>query len=68
MMTCVKYITPIAKLELKLMLKSSFCDYGDAHILVKGTKQSQNMAAPAAVVNNADEKLVFKKCAPLLIA
>ena len=67
-MTCVKYITPIAKLDLKLMLKSSFCDYSDAHILVKRTKQSQNMEAPAAVINNADEKVIFKKCAPLLIA
>ena len=36
------------------MLRPSLSDYGDTHILVKGQ-----------AVNNANEKIIFKNCAPL---
>ena len=42
------------------MLRSSLCDYSDAHILVKGNI-SVNTAACA---NNTNKKLIFKNCAP----
>ena len=46
------------------MLKSSFCDYSDAYILVKGTISVNNTAAAGAVVNNTNKKVIFKNCAP----
>ena len=46
------------------MLKSSLCDYSDAHILVKGTITVDNTAAADADANNANEKIIFKNCAP----
>ena len=46
------------------MLKSSFCDYSDAYILVKGTISVNNTAAAGAAVNNDDKKVIFKDCAP----
>ena len=46
------------------MLKSSFCDYSDASILVKGTISVNNTAAAGAAVNNDDKKVIFKDCAP----
>ena len=45
------------------MLKSSLCDYSDAYILVQGTIAVNNTAA-AADANNANEKVIFKNCAP----
>ena len=47
------------------MLKSSLCDYSDAYILVQGTIAVNNTAAAAAAdANNANEKVIFKNCAP----
>ena len=45
------------------MLKSSLCDYSDAHILVKGTI-SVNNTAVAGAANNTNRKVIFKNCAP----
>ena len=47
------------------MLKSSICDYSDPNILVKGTISVIKMAATAADANNANEKVIFKNCAPV---
>ena len=46
------------------MLKSSLCDYSDAHILVKGTISVNNTAAAGAAANNTNRKVIFKNCAP----
>ena len=46
------------------MLKSSLCDYSDAHILVNGTKTVPNIVADGAAANNTNEKVIFKTCAP----
>ena len=46
------------------MLKSSFCDYSDAYILVKGTISVNNTAAQGAAANNTNKKVIFKNCAP----
>ena len=46
------------------MLKSSLCDYSDAYILVNGTISVNNTAAAGAAVNNTNEKVIFKNCAP----
>ena len=43
------------------MLRSRFCDYSGAYILVKGTMTIKNtVAAP----NNRNKKVIFKNCAP----
>ena len=39
------------------MLKSSLCDYSDAHILVKGTITVNNTAAADADANNTNKKV-----------
>ena len=46
------------------MLRSSLCDYRDAYILVKGNISVSNTAAEGAAANTADEKVIFKNCAP----
>ena len=46
------------------MLKSSFCDYGDAYIYVRGSITVNNTAAADADANNTDKKVIFKNCAP----
>ena len=46
------------------MLKSSFCDYSDAYILVKRTISVNDTAAQGAAANNGDKKIIFKNCAP----
>ena len=46
------------------MLKSSLCDYRDAYILVNGTISVNNTAAQGAAVNNNNNKVIFKICAP----
>ena len=46
------------------MLKSSLCDYSDAHILVKGTISVNNTATQGAAANNTNKKVIFKNCAP----
>ena len=48
------------------MLKSSLCDYSDAYILVKGTITVPNTADADADANNANKKVIFKKCAPFI--
>ena len=48
------------------MLKSSSCDYRDAYILVKGTVTVPYTAAADADGNNANEKVIFKNCAPFV--
>ena len=47
------------------MLRSSLCDYSDAHILVKGniTVNNNNTAgANAAAADNTNKKVIFKNC------
>ena len=46
------------------VLKSSLCDYSDAHIVVKGTISTNNTAAAGAAVNNTNKKVILKNCAP----
>ena len=46
------------------MLKSSFCNYSDAYILVKGTITINNTAAADVDANNTNKKVIFKNCAP----
>ena len=46
------------------MLRSSLCDYSDAHIIVKGNILVNNTAAAAAAANNFAKKVIFKNCAP----
>ena len=46
------------------MLKSTLCDYSDAHILAKGTISVNNTAAAGAAVNNINKKVIFKNCGP----
>ena len=46
------------------MLRSSFCDYCDAYILVKGNITVNNTAADGVVANNTNKKVIFKNCAP----
>ena len=55
-MTRVERVTPIVK-------QSSFCDYHNAYILVKGTITVANTAVAPAAANNA-KKVIFKNCAP----
>ena len=43
------------------MLRSSFCDYSDAYILVKGTISTAAQAGGNR--NNANKNVVFKNCA-----
>ena len=50
------------------MLRSSLCDYSNAYILVKGNMTVNNTAGGGANPNNTDKKVIFKNCAPLLIA
>ena len=49
------------------MLRSSLCDYSDAHILVKVTITVNNTAGAGAAANNSDKKVIFKNyknCTP----
>ena len=46
------------------VLKSILCDCSDAYILVKGTVTVPNTAAADA--NNANNKVIFKNCAPFI--
>ena len=43
------------------MLRSSFCDYSDAYILVSRTTTVQNTAAAA----NNRKNIIIKSCTPL---
>ena len=46
------------------MLISSFCDYSDAYILVKGNVTVNNTAADGAAANKTNKKVIFKNCDP----
>ena len=46
------------------MLRSSFCDYSDAYIFVKGNISVNNTAGTGADANNTNTKVIFKNCAP----
>ena len=48
------------------MLRSSLCDYSDAHTLVKGNIAVNNTAAAGAAANNTNKKVIFKNCAPFI--
>ena len=50
------------------MLRSSLCDYSDAHVLVKGTITVNNTAAADADANNTNKKVIFRNCAPFVSA
>ena len=45
------------------MLRSSFCDYSDAYIIVTGSITATNTEA-AATPNNGNKNVIFKSCAP----
>ena len=56
--------SPNKQITFKIaMLRSSLCDYSDAHILVKGNISVNNTAAAGADANNAAKKVIFKNCA-----
>ena len=42
------------------MIRSTFCNYSDAYMLVKGTITVPNMATTGGTVNNTNKKVVFK--------
>ena len=46
------------------MLRSSLCDYSDAHILVKGNITVGNTAADGAAANNTNKEVIFKNYDP----
>ena len=48
-------------------LKSSFCDYSDAYIIVNGTIIVANTAAEDVDANNTNKKVMFRNCAPFQI-
>ena len=50
------------------MLKSSFCDYSDAYILVKGTITIAGAGADAAArqADERDKGVIFKNCTPFI--
>ena len=45
------------------MQRSSLCDYSDAYIFAKGNISLNNTAAADVDANNANKKVIFKKCA-----
>ena len=61
MITHVEHITPIVKLNFRTtMLKSSLCDYSDAHTLVKGTITVENTGDLDADENNKNKNVIFR--------
>ena len=46
------------------MIKSNLFHYSDTYILAKGTITTPNAAAAGLAVNNTNEKVIFKNCAP----
>ena len=42
------------------MLRSSFCDYSDAYVLVTGNISVNNPAGDGAAANNTNKKVIFK--------
>ena len=47
-----------------IMLKSSFCDYSDVHILAKEIMTVGNTAAQGQRNNAPNKKIIFKNCVP----
>ena len=61
-----KHTLPVKK-QIKFktpMLRSSFYDYADAYILVKGNITVNNAASKGTAGNNAAKKVLFQNCAP----
>ena len=48
------------------MIKSNLCDFSDAYMHVKGTRQVTNTAAQGAAPNNRNKGVTFKNCAPFI--
>ena len=46
------------------MLRSSLCNYSDVYIFVKGPITVENTLAQGQPNNGANEKIIFKNCAP----
>ena len=46
------------------MIRSNLCNYSDAYIHVKATITVPNKPVAAASVNNTNQKVIFKNCAP----
>ena len=46
------------------MLRSSLCDYSDAHILAKENISVNNTAGTGADANNINKKVIFNNCTP----
>ena len=46
------------------MIKSNLSDCSNAYILVKGTITAPKTAAARVAVNNTNERVIFKNCAP----
>ena len=46
------------------MLKSCFCDYSEAYILVKGKLEVDNTSAAGVAAINANKKVIFKNWTP----
>ena len=64
-----KFADRIAKIS-KILQKNlpSLCDYGDAYILVKDIITVPNASAGEVNAKNAYKKVIYQKCAGLLIA
>ena len=48
------------------MLKSHLCDYSEGYIPVSGTISVADISAAGAAASNANERLIFKNCTPLI--
>ena len=46
------------------MIRSGLCDSSDAYIHVKGSITVPDTSAQSAVVNNRNDKVIFKNCVP----
>ena len=46
------------------MLRTIFCDYSDAYLLLKGIITVANTAVAGQVANNANKRVIFKNCVP----
>ena len=58
---------PNSQIKFKTtIVKSSLCDYSGAYILVKGTIAIPNTAVADVDASNANEKVIFKNCAPFI--
>ena len=55
----------INKIKFKTsMLRSSWCDYSDAYIVLKVNITVNNTAGAGAAANNTNTKVIFKNCVP----